>query len=189
VVVGCNSYTAAETIGLAEHARSAGADGALTTPPPYVHPSDEEVLAFYRTVTEAVDLPWMVYNWPRGTAVDLSVAVLDQLADLDRVVAVKDSTGDEIKCLEGCEAVMDRVRFFGRFVHRRGMAFLTGTGCWSPRWSTATTAPSSPRRHRRSRPRCTCSGSPAAGTCGHRCCRSPTPAGWPTCARLWPGSG
>ncbi|MCO7220595.1 dihydrodipicolinate synthase family protein [Klenkia sp. PcliD-1-E] len=128
VVVGCNGYTPAETIGLAEHARSAGADGALTTPPPYVHPSDEEVLAFYRTVTEAVDLPWMVYNWPRGTAVDLPVAVLDQLADLDRVVAVKDSTGDEIKCLEGCEALVGRVRFFGRFVHPRGMAFLTGLG-------------------------------------------------------------
>jgi 1-pyrroline-4-hydroxy-2-carboxylate deaminase len=128
VVVGCNSYTAAETIGLAEHARRAGADGALTTPPPYVHPSDEEVLAFYRTVTEAVDLPWAVYNWPRGTAVDLSVPVLSALADLDRVVAIKDSTGDELKALEGCEAVVDRVRFFGRFIHRRGMAFLTGLG-------------------------------------------------------------
>ena len=128
VVVGCTGYTPAETIGLAEHARQAGADGALTTPPPYVHPSDAEVLAFYRTVTEAVDLPWMAYNWPRGTAVDLSVDVLSRLADLDRVVAVKDSTGDELKALEGCEALVDRVRFFGRFIHRRGMAFLTGLG-------------------------------------------------------------
>jgi 4-hydroxy-tetrahydrodipicolinate synthase len=128
VVVGCTGYTPAETIGLAEHARQAGADGALTTPPPYVHPSDAEVVAFYRTVTEAVDLPWMAYNWPRGTAVDLSVDVLSRLADLDRVVAVKDSTGDELKALEGCEALVDRVRFFGRFIHRRGMAFLTGLG-------------------------------------------------------------
>jgi 4-hydroxy-tetrahydrodipicolinate synthase len=128
VVIGCTGYTPAETIGLAEHARATGADGALATVPPYAHPSDAETLAFYRTVTEAVDLPWMVYNWPRGVAVDLSVELIAQLADLDRVVAVKDSTGDELKALRSCEAVVERVRFFGRFIHRRGMAFLTGIG-------------------------------------------------------------
>jgi len=128
VVIGCNSYTPTETITLAEHARSIGADGALTTPPPYVHPSDDEIFSFYKTVTDAVDIPWMVYNWPRGTAVDMSVALLSRLADLERVVAIKDSTGDEIKALEGCEEVMGRVRFFGRFIHRRGMAFLLSLG-------------------------------------------------------------
>jgi 4-hydroxy-tetrahydrodipicolinate synthase len=127
-VVGCTGYTPAETIALAEHARSAGAHGALATVPPYAHPTDAEALAFYRTVTEAVDLPWMVYNWPRGVAVDLSVELIAQLAGLDRVVAVKDSTGDELKALRACEAVVETVRFFGRFIHRRGMAFLTGLG-------------------------------------------------------------
>ena len=128
VVIGCGSLRLSETVALADHARSVGADGALTTVPPYAHPSDEESFAFFREATEAVDLPWMVYNWPRGTAVDHPVELLSRLADLERVVAIKDSTGDEIKALEGCEAVMDRVRFFGRFVHPRGMAFLTGLG-------------------------------------------------------------
>jgi dihydrodipicolinate synthase/N-acetylneuraminate lyase len=128
VVIGCNSYTADETIGLAEHARAIGADGVAATPPPYVHPNDDEILAFFQTVTDAVDLPWMVYNWPRGTAIDMSVELLSRLADLDRVVAIKDSTGDELKALQGCEVLMGRVRFFGRFIHRRGMAFLLEVG-------------------------------------------------------------
>lgn len=128
VVVGCSSYTPDETIAHAEHLASIGADGALATPPPYAHPSQEEIYAFYRTVTEAVDIPWMVYNWPRGTAVDITVDTASRLADLDRVVAIKDSTGDELKCMATGEAVVDRVRVFGRFIHRRGMAFLLEVG-------------------------------------------------------------
>ncbi|MGH1554281.1 hypothetical protein ACRAWF_27095 [Streptomyces sp. L7] len=38
-----------------EHARSIGADGILTTPPPYVHPSQDEIHAFYATLADAVD--------------------------------------------------------------------------------------------------------------------------------------
>lgn len=128
VVVGCTSYTPAETIELAEEVAAIGADGALTTPPPYAHPSQEEIFAFYEAVTQAVDIPWMAYNWPRGTAVDISVETASRIADLPRVVAIKDSTGDELKCMATVEAVCDRVRAFGRFIHPRGMAFMLGIG-------------------------------------------------------------
>lgn len=128
VVIGCTSYTPAETIDLAAEVQALGADGALATPPPYAHPSQEEILAFYDTVTNAVEIPWMAYNWPRGTAVDISVETASRLADLPNVVAIKDSTGDELKCMATVEAVADRVRAFGRFIHLRGMAFMAGVG-------------------------------------------------------------
>ncbi len=128
VVIGCTTYTPAETIELARHAASIGADGACSTPPPYAHPSTEEIVHFYATITEAVDLPWMVYNWPRGTAVDIDVATCIRLAQLERVVAIKDSTGDELKCARACEAVSGDVAFFGRFIHRVGLAFYRELG-------------------------------------------------------------
>lgn len=128
VVVGCTAYTPAEVITHATHALGVGADGVMATPPPYAHPSQEELLAFYRSVTSAVPGPWMAYNWPRGTGVEISVATMARLADLDAVVAIKESTPDEMKSLVACEAVCDRVRFFGRFIHRRGMAFLREIG-------------------------------------------------------------
>lgn len=128
VVIGCTSYTPAETIELAREVETIGADGALTTPPPYAHPSQEEIYDFYATVTNAVDIPWMAYNWPRGAAVDISVETASRLADLPNIVAIKDSTGDELKCMATVEAVKDRVRAFGRFIHPRGMAFMLGVG-------------------------------------------------------------
>jgi 4-hydroxy-tetrahydrodipicolinate synthase len=128
VVIGCTSFTPAETSELAAHARDIGAAGVAATPPPYAHPTDAEVVRFFETVTEAADIPWMVYNWPRGTAVDLAVSTCVRLAGLDRVVALKDSTADELKSAETCEAVSGSIRFFGRFIHRRGMALARELG-------------------------------------------------------------
>jgi 1-pyrroline-4-hydroxy-2-carboxylate deaminase len=128
VVIGCTSFTPAETSALAADAREIGAAGAASTPPPYAHPTDDEVIAFFRAVSDAVEIPWMVYNWPRGTAVDLTISTCIRLAGLPRVVALKDSTADELKSAETCEAVAGSVRYFGRFIHRRGMALARELG-------------------------------------------------------------
>lgn len=128
VVVGCTSYTPNQTIELSRHVASIGAAGACATPPPYVHPAPDEVVAFFRAVTDAVPIPWMVYNWPRGTAVDIDVETVLRLAELGPVVALKDSTGDEVKCARACEAVVGQLRFFGRFIDRLGLAFYRELG-------------------------------------------------------------
>nr|WP_296765396.1 dihydrodipicolinate synthase family protein [Rhodococcus sp. (in: high G+C Gram-positive bacteria)] len=130
VVVGVSAYTAAQSTALAKHATSAGADGVLATPPPYVHTSAEETFQYYRTVSTATSLPFMVYNWPRGVAVDMGAypGLFSRLADLDNVVAIKDSTGDWLAMLDTVEAVSDRVRVFGSFLHRRGLATLLELG-------------------------------------------------------------
>ena len=54
VVIGCTTYTAAHTSDLGRHAREIGADGILSTPPPYAAPSTREVVAFYKAVAERV---------------------------------------------------------------------------------------------------------------------------------------
>ncbi|MEU7692779.1 dihydrodipicolinate synthase family protein [Microbispora sp. SCL1-1] len=130
VVVGVTAYTAAEAAELARHAEAAGADGVLATPPPYAHLGAAEIHAFYAEVSTATELPFMVYNWPRGVAVDISAhpGLAERLADLDRVVAIKDSTGDWLRMLGTVEAVADRVRVFGSFLHRRGLAVLMEIG-------------------------------------------------------------
>lgn len=128
VVVGVGAFTAAESADLARVAAEAGADGVLTTPPPYVHPSDDEIVEYYRRVGSATDLPLMIYNWPRGTAVDMSTDLLERLCADDRVVAIKESSGDEAKALDTTERLGDRVRVFNRFVYRRGLAALREIG-------------------------------------------------------------
>ncbi|GHJ47024.1 4-hydroxy-tetrahydrodipicolinate synthase [Catellatospora sp. TT07R-123] len=128
VLGGCNAYTAAEAIRHARAAQAAGLHGILLTPPPYVVPSREEILAFYREVSEAVDLPLCVYNWPRGTGVDLDTDLLSRLADLPTVVAVKNSTPDFGGFVRGLVALRHRVRYFGIPTSETGIELLTRIG-------------------------------------------------------------
>ncbi len=130
VIVGVSAYTAQEAAALARQAESAGAQGVLATPPPYAHLSPDEIVEFYREVSGATGLPFMVYNWPRGVAVDMGAypGLFRRLADLDQVVAVKDSTGDWLGMLDTVEALAADTRVFGSFVHRRGLAVLLGLG-------------------------------------------------------------
>lgn len=112
VLGGCNAYTAAEAIRHARAAERAGLDGILLTPPPYMVPSRRELVQFYRDVSDATDIPICIYNWPRGCVVDMDVELLDELADIDHVVAIKNSTGNFAMFLQGAYALRHKVRYF-----------------------------------------------------------------------------
>ena len=112
VLGGCNAYTADEAIRHAKAAERAGLDGILLTPPPYIVPTHRETVQYYQDVSDATDIPICVYNWPRGCALDLQVDLLNELADIDHVVAIKNSTGDFAAFLEGAYVLPEKVRYF-----------------------------------------------------------------------------
>lgn len=128
LVVGCTAYTAHEAIGLVQHAQQAGADGAMATPPPYIHPPAEDIVRYYAEINDATSLPLIAYNWPRGTAVDMSVETAEKIADLDHVVALKNSTGNWISVVDYIERLADRVRIFASLINRRGIAIMREMG-------------------------------------------------------------
>ncbi len=113
LIAGCNAFTANEVITNAVTAAKSGFDGILVTPPPYVRPCEREVIAFYEDINQATPLPICVYNWPPGTNIDLRKETLAHLADLDHVVAIKNSTGDPEHFLDVMRALNQKVRIFG----------------------------------------------------------------------------
>lgn len=113
VIGACNAFTTGEAITHARAAEKAGLDGILLTPPPYVVPNPREIARFYRAVSDATDIPMTVYNWPRGCIVDMDTALLDELADIENVVAIKNSTGNFAAFLAGMYQLESRVRYFG----------------------------------------------------------------------------
>jgi dihydrodipicolinate synthase/N-acetylneuraminate lyase len=128
VVIGCTTFTPSETIALGRHAREIGADGILSTPPPYAAPTPREIVAFFAAISDGVDLPLMVYNWARGVAVEITWETALELSRIDRVVAIKDSTMHTAQALATLEKVGDRVRCFGGFISRLGLSVLRGLG-------------------------------------------------------------
>lgn len=128
VVIGCTTFTPSQTIALGLHAREIGADGMLSTPPPYAAPTPREVVAFFSAISNSVDLPIMVYNWAHGVAVEITWETAIELAKIPRVVAIKDSTMNRVQALTTLEKVGDRVRIFGGFIDRLGLSVLRDLG-------------------------------------------------------------
>lgn len=113
LIAGCNAFTASEVVSNAVTAAESGFDGILVTPPPYVRPCEREVITFYEDINAGSPLPICVYNWPPGTNIDMSRTTLAHLADLDKVVALKNSTAERERFLDVMRALNDKVRIFG----------------------------------------------------------------------------
>jgi 4-hydroxy-tetrahydrodipicolinate synthase len=112
VIVGTGCVGEADTIALARHAKEVGADGVLVLPPYFVKLTDDEIFAHYKAVSDAIDLPMAVYNIPGNAVNAISPALADRLADLEKVVAIKESSGDWNNFYGTMLAVKDRLRVF-----------------------------------------------------------------------------
>lgn len=128
LIAGCNAYTTAEVAANAHMAAEHGFDGVLVTPPPYMVPTEREILDFYRDVDAAVSLPICVYNWPPGTNVDMSLDLLRSISQLSKVVAIKNSTADLRHFMDVFFALKDDVRIFGVPMNELGILLVQHHG-------------------------------------------------------------
>jgi dihydrodipicolinate synthase/N-acetylneuraminate lyase len=111
-IVGAGAITLADTLELCAAAKAAGAHGVLVLPPYFVKLADDDIHAHYAAVSEAIDLPIMVYNIPGNAVNAVTPALADRLANLDKVVAIKESSGDWNNFHSTLIAVKDRIRVF-----------------------------------------------------------------------------
>ena len=94
VIAGTGANSTAEAIELTEYARKAGADMALSVVPYYNKPTQEGLYRHFKAISEAVELPVLLYNVPGRTVADMANDTILRLAQLPGIVGVKDATGN-----------------------------------------------------------------------------------------------
>ena len=94
VISGAGSNDTAHTVRMAEMTQEAGADALLVVMPYYSRPSQDGVVAHFRSVCRSADRPIMLYDVPGRTGLHVAVDTYRRLAELPHVEAVKDATGD-----------------------------------------------------------------------------------------------
>jgi 4-hydroxy-tetrahydrodipicolinate synthase len=94
VVAGVGTNDTRHSVELAQHAAKAGAGGLLVVTPYYSRPPAEGLVAHFTAVADATDLPVMLYDIPGRTGVRIGTPTLLRLAGHERIVAVKEATGD-----------------------------------------------------------------------------------------------
>ncbi len=109
VVAGAGSASTSHTIELAHAAKKAGADALLNVTPYYNRPTQEGLYQHTKALHDAVALPLMLYNIPGRTGSDLALETVLRLADLPRVVAIKEATGNILRAQSIARALGDRL--------------------------------------------------------------------------------
>lgn len=93
VVAGAGSNDTQRAIALSRDMKAAGATHLLHVTPMYNKPPQRALIAHFRAVADACDLPIVIYNVPGRTAVNLEARTCLTLAQDPRFVAVKEASG------------------------------------------------------------------------------------------------
>lgn len=89
LIVGVGALRTDEACDLAKDAVAAGADALLLAPVSYTPLTQDEAFEHFRTVAAATDLPLCIYNNPGTTHFTFSLELLERLATVPGIAAVK----------------------------------------------------------------------------------------------------
>jgi 4-hydroxy-tetrahydrodipicolinate synthase len=94
VLVGITDTALVEAVALARHAADAGAQALVTSAPYYFPAGQPELIDFVHQLLPELPLPLYLYNMPQMTKVQFEPDTVRQLAQLDGIIGIKDSSGD-----------------------------------------------------------------------------------------------
>lgn len=96
LIAGTGGESTRETIALSRAAGAEGADVVLVRPPSYYSAGTTAatLLSHFLAVADASPVPVLIYNIPKYTHVALPPDLLQRLSEHERIIGVKDSSGD-----------------------------------------------------------------------------------------------
>jgi 4-hydroxy-tetrahydrodipicolinate synthase len=102
VLAGAGSNSTAEAIEAAKTAQKCGVDAIFSVAPYYVKPSQEGLYQHYKAIAESVgELPFMLYNVPGRTVVDIGAdTVIRLFDDVKNIYGIKEATGSLERTIE-----------------------------------------------------------------------------------------
>ena len=105
VLVGTmNAYTP-NAVRYSREAENLGADGLMVIPPYYYTPTEDEIFAYYRAISEAVSIPIMLYNNPFTSNIDMSAKLVARMTEaFDNVRYIKEASMDVGRIFDIVEA-------------------------------------------------------------------------------------
>ncbi|MCE6959920.1 4-hydroxy-tetrahydrodipicolinate synthase [Cereibacter sphaeroides] len=139
VIAGAGSNSTAEGIRLIRFAERVGANAALVVTPYYNKPTQAGLIAHFTALHDCCSLPIVIYNIPGRSVVDMTPETMGKLAQLPRIIGVKDATGKiERVSQQRASCGTDFIQLSGEDATALGFNAHGGVGCISV---TANVAP------------------------------------------------
>ena len=114
VLAGAGSNATHEAIDIAKHAEHCGVDAIFSVSPYYNKPSQEGLYQHYKAIATAVKVPFMLYNVPGRTGVDVLPDTVKRLFDdVENIMGIKEATGSIERTVELLAKVPELYVFSG----------------------------------------------------------------------------
>ncbi|WP_339046979.1 4-hydroxy-tetrahydrodipicolinate synthase [Candidatus Mesenet endosymbiont of Phosphuga atrata] len=94
IIAGVGSNNTAEVIKKVKYIESVGADAVLVVAPYYNKPTQDGLYSHFKTIHDNTHIPIILYNVPGRCAVDISDVTAGKIMELERIIGIKDATGD-----------------------------------------------------------------------------------------------
>jgi 4-hydroxy-tetrahydrodipicolinate synthase len=101
VTAGVGSNDTRHAVHLTERATALGVDAVLSVTPYYNKPNRRGIVRHYEAVSQATDVPIILYNIPSRVVIDVPNDLLAELAQLDHVEYVKQANNDNLAPVDG----------------------------------------------------------------------------------------
>ncbi len=111
VYAGASAITTKECIKLAQMAEKAGADALTVLTPMFIRPNEQEMYNHFEAIAMATDLPVILYNNPDKTTNNISVSLLQKLAQIDTIIGIKNTSFDFTQTIEYIRVTRDIANF------------------------------------------------------------------------------
>jgi 4-hydroxy-tetrahydrodipicolinate synthase len=104
VVANTGSNETRHSVELTEKASEIdGVDAILAVTPYYNKPNRRGIVAHFHAIANATDLPVIVYNIPSRCVIDIPNDLLEELAQIDNIAAVKQARAEDLATIDGMD--------------------------------------------------------------------------------------
>ncbi|NLK95400.1 MAG: 4-hydroxy-tetrahydrodipicolinate synthase [Clostridiales bacterium] len=112
VIAGTGSNNTMASIEMSEYAESVGVDGLLVITPYYNKTNSKGLIEHFKSISNAVSTPIILYNVPSRTGVNITPAQLLELSKLKNVTAIKEASGNISQVVKMKALVNDNIDIY-----------------------------------------------------------------------------
>jgi dihydrodipicolinate synthase/N-acetylneuraminate lyase len=112
VVSGVAEMSTRAAIQYMQDGEQLGAAGFMVMPPMVYKSDPRETEHWFRTLAKGTPLPWMLYNNPVGYHTDVTPEMFAQIADIENLTSIKESSANPRRITELRNLVGDRYQLF-----------------------------------------------------------------------------
>ena len=94
LIAGTTNNNTKESVKLSKLAEAAEVDGLLLTVPSYNKPTQDGLYQHFRSISEEVSIPCILYNVPSRTSLNMTDETTIKLSDLKNIVGIKEASSD-----------------------------------------------------------------------------------------------